>query len=212
MPFNIFDLVSTYSANHTSPHSQLLYELERTTYLRTLAPQMSSGHLQGRFLSLLSQLMQPQHILEIGTFTGYATLCLAEGLPTNGKISTIEVNPELAYISNDFFQRAGMEQQIHAYVGDAKEVIPTLESPFDMVFIDAGKAHNELYYEMVLPLVKKGGLIMTDNVLWRNKVVIGASDKDTKMIHAFNQKVQQDERVENILLPLRDGLLIARKK
>lgn len=200
-----------YCTAHSSPQSDLLYRLDRETHLKTLAPQMSSGELQGRFLSLLSKLMRPQHILEIGTFTGYATLCLAEGLAPAGKISTIEVNPEIRFISQKYFAESDYAAQIKSYTGDAKKIIPTLETPFDLVFIDAGKNHNDLYYEMVLPLVKTGGLIITDNVLWRNKVVVGATDRDTKTIQAFNEKTQNDKRVENILLPLRDGVLIARK-
>lgn len=203
--------ITQYCNAHTTSQSDLLYHLDRETHLKTLAPQMSSGELQGRFLSLLSQLMRPQNILEIGTFTGYATLCLAEGLAPDGKISTIEVNPEIRHISDKYFNQSDYAAQIHSYTGDAKDIIPTLETPFDLVFIDAGKNHNDLYYEMVLPLVRTGGLILTDNVLWRNKVVIGASDKDTQTIQAFNTKVQQDERVDNILLPLRDGVLIAKK-
>lgn len=203
--------ITQYCTTHTTSPSNLLYHLDRETHLKTLAPQMSSGELQGRFLSLLSQVMQPQHILEIGTFTGYATLCLAEGLAPEGKISTIEVNPEIRHISEKYFKQSDYAHQIEQYTGDARTIIPTLATPFDLVFIDAGKNHNDLYYEMVLPLVKTGGLILTDNVLWRNKVVTGATDKDTQIIHAFNKKVQQDERVENLLLPLRDGVLIARK-
>jgi len=200
-----------YCTNHSSPQSDLLYRLDRETHLKTLAPQMSSGELQGRFLSLLSKLMRPQHILEIGTFTGYATLCLAEGLPPAGKISTIEVNPEIRFISEKYFAESDYAEQIDSYTGDAKVIIPTLETPFDLVFIDAGKNHNDLYYEMVMPLVKTSGLIITDNVLWRNKVVTGATDRDTQTIQAFNEKVHNDTRVENLLLPVRDGVLIARK-
>lgn len=208
---DLLTAIHQYCTDHSTPQSDLLYRLDRETHLKTLAPQMSSGELQGRFLSLLSKLMRPQHILEIGTFTGYATLCLAEGLPPNGKISTIEVNPEIRHISEKYFRQSGYRKQIVSYTGDAQDIIPTLATPFDLVFIDAGKNHNDLYYEMVLPLVKTGGLIITDNVLWRNKVVLGATDRDTQVIHAFNEKVQHDERVENILLPLRDGVLIARK-
>ncbi|MFK7933352.1 MAG: O-methyltransferase [Saprospiraceae bacterium] len=200
-----------YCTAHSSPQSDLLYRLDRETHLKTLAPQMSSGELQGRFLSLLSKLMRPQHILEIGTFTGYATLCLAEGLAPDGKISTIEVNPEIRHISQKYFTESDYAAQIDSYTGDAKTIIPTLATPFDLVFIDAGKNHNDLYYEMVLPLVKTGGLIITDNVLWRNKVVMGATDRDTQTIQAFNEKVNNDTRVENLLLPVRDGVLIARK-
>jgi caffeoyl-CoA O-methyltransferase len=211
---NIIHFIHQYCQQHTSPQSEALHELERETNLKTLAPQMLSGHVQGQVLQLISQLMGPRRILEVGTFTGYAAICLAQGLPAHGKLITIEANPELEYISKKYFQKTGLEDKIDAMVGDAKQIIPTLGDTFDLVFIDAGKQDYAHFYDLVFDKVSIGGLIIADNVLWSGKVLrpeLIEKDKDTKMIHAFNQKIQQDERVENVLLPLRDGLIIARK-
>lgn len=211
---NIIQLIHQYCEQHTSPQSDALYELERETNLKTLAPQMLSGHLQGQLLQLISQLMRPKRILEIGTFTGYAAICMAQGLPDDGKLMTIEANPELEYISKKYFKKTGLDQKVEAIIGDAKQIIPTLTDTFDMVFIDAGKQDYAYFYDLVFDKVNIGGLIMADNVLWSRKVLdpeLIKKDKDTKTIHTFNNKIQQDERVENVLLPLRDGLIIARK-
>jgi len=203
-----------YCEEHTSPQSPLLNALERETHLKTLAPQMLSGHLQGHFLSLLSQLMQPTTILEIGTFTGYSAICLAQGLQAGGRLHTIEANPEMEYLIRDYLQRAGLEERISLHIGEAQQIIPTLEETFDLVFIDAGKQEYALFYDLVIERVRSGGLIIADNVLWSGKPLEPAlreQDADTAAIHQFNQKVQQDARVDNIMLPIRDGLLIARK-
>jgi len=200
-----------YCEAHTSAPSSILKELERETYLKTLAPQMMCGHLQGRLLSLLSRMRQPQQILEIGTFTGYAALCLAEGLAPGGQLHTIEVNEELAYLIRKYIQKAGMTEKITLHIGNAKEIIADLQPPFDIVFIDAGKADNVYYYERLLEYVRPGGLILVDNVLWSGKVVNATPDADTRSIMDFNALVHEDPRVENLLLPVRDGLIIAQK-
>ncbi len=173
---------------------------------------MLSGPLQGQMLRLLSQLLQPRTILEIGTFTGYSALCLAEGLAPDGKLYTIEGNPELEYLIRKYIQKAEQTEKIELIIGDAKAIIPDLPYEYDLVFIDAGKNDYAFYFDLVVDRVRPGGLILADNVLWSGKVLNGKYDKDTATIHAFNQKIQDDERVENILLPIRDGLIIARKR
>ncbi len=205
-------LLHAYCEAHTTPQSEVLYELERETNLKTLAPQMISGHLQGQFLTLVSQLQRPKAMLEIGTFTGYAAICLAQGLAEGGLLHTIEANRELEHIITKYITKAGLNDKIQLHLGKAEEIIPTLDVMFDLVFIDAGKQQNALFYDMILDKVNPGGLILIDNVLWSGKVVMGEQDPDTQVIRAFNDKVNNDERVENILLPIRDGLLIARKR
>lgn len=204
-------LLHQYCEQHSSPQDAVLYELERETYLKTLAPQMLSGQLQGQLLRFISQLQQPKTILEIGTFTGYAAICLAQGLPEDGVMHAIEVNEELVYIIEKYFKKAGLENKIFLHVGDAQSIIPLLKTSFDLVFIDAGKHHNALYYDMIIDRLNPGGLIIVDNVLWDGKVVNQQRDKDTAAIHAFNQKIQADERVEKLMLPVRDGILIVRR-
>ncbi|GAB5552374.1 MAG: O-methyltransferase [Saprospiraceae bacterium] len=203
-----------YCETHSSPHSNLLYELERETYLKTLAPQMLSGQLQGRILSMISQLKQPKTILEIGTFTGYATLCLAEGLVENGEIITIEANPEVAYFIEKYKQKAGLENQIINITGRAEAVIPTLNQTFDLAFIDAGKRDYAHHFDLVIDRMNPGGILLADNVLWSGKVLQTPEqqDADTQLLDAFNKKIQADDRIENILLPIRDGLTVMRKK
>ncbi len=206
------DRITEYCENHSSPQPPLLYELERETYLKTLAPQMISGHLQGRLLGLLSSLLQPKVILEIGSFTGYATLCLAEGLPEDGRLHTIEANEEMGPMIRRYIEKAGLENKVQLHIGKAQEVIPELEGQFDMVFIDAGKLDYARHYDLIIDRVNPGGLILADNVLWNGKVVFPNKDKDAKTLDAFNKKIREDDRVETIILPLRDGLTIARKK
>ena len=205
--------LNLYCEAHTTAQPAILHQLERETHLKTLAPQMLSGHLQGQFLAMLSKICRPRAILEIGAFTGYAAICLAQGLPEGGTLHTIEANPELEYLIRKYISLAGLDEKIHLHIGDAREVIPALPGPFDMVFIDAGKQDYIQYYDLVIDKVPRGGLIIADNVLWSGKVVSDEreQDQDAVSIHQFNEKVQRDERVENIMLPLRDGLLIARK-
>lgn len=212
MPREI-DALGAYCERWSTAQSTLLHELERETHLKTLAPQMMSGHLQGRLLSLLSQLCQPRVILEVGTFTAYATLCLAEGLPPGGRLHTIEVNEELAYLIRKYIRRAGGEDRIQLHLGDAAELIPQIEGDFDLVFIDAGKMDYARHYDLVIDRLRPGGLLLADNVLWSGKIVDRLhDDPDAQILHAFNQKVQADERVDNLILPIRDGLSIARKR
>ncbi|MCG8328859.1 MAG: O-methyltransferase [Chitinophagales bacterium] len=212
---NILRPIHDYCERLSTPPSQVLYELERETHLKTLAPQMLSGKLQGQLLQLISQLQQPQRILEIGTFTGYASICLAQGLAEEGILHTIEANPELEYIIRKYIAKAGLEKKINLHIGNAKNIIPGLKEQFDLIFLDAGKQHYAFYYDLVFDMVKPGGLILADNVLWSGKVTdaeLVKKDADTRLLHEFNVKVQQDKRVENVLLPLRDGLLVVRKR
>jgi len=201
-----------YCAKHSSKESDLLLELERETYLKTLAPQMMSGSLQGRMLSMISKLTRPSNILEIGTFTGYGTLCLSEGLRPMGKITTLEVNKELQNISSKYFLKSPFKDQIHSILGNALDIIPELLGPFDLVYIDAGKQNNADYLELVISKMEKNGLILIDNTLWSGKVIQSAKDQKTLGIDLFNKKVLSDSRLEALILPIRDGLSILRLK
>jgi caffeoyl-CoA O-methyltransferase len=203
-----------YVCLHTSDEPQILYELNRETHLKVLQPRMLSGHFQGRLLSMISKLISPTNILEIGTYTAYSTLCLLEGLNKNGKITTIDINEELEDIVRKYISKAEAEQKIDYQIGDAIEIIPTLNQEFDLVFIDADKTNYVNYYNLVFDKVKSGGFILTDNVLWSGKVIqpLKKDDLDTKIILEFNEMVKNDDRVETILLPIRDGLMLTRKK
>lgn len=203
-----------YSEEHTSEESGLLRKVNRQTHLQVLKPRMLSGHLQGRLLAMFSQMIRPQQVLEIGTYTGYSALCLAEGLQPGGTLHTIDKNEELEDTVRGYFEEAGLQENIRFYIGNALDIIPTIKATFDLVFIDADKINNARYYDMVIGNVRKGGYIIADNVLWSGKVLEKYRkklDEDTAALLAFNKKVQDDERVENILLPVRDGLLVARK-
>ncbi len=211
MNFSLQKIVK-YCDNFTTSQPRHLYELERETNLKTLAPQMLSGHYQGQILQMFSKMMRPERILEIGTFTGYATQCLAAGLVEGGKVHTIEANEELRYIIENGFKKAGVSNKIQLHIGNAKEIIPTLTDIFDIVFIDAGKTDYATYFDLVINKVRSGGLILADNVLWSGKVVMENHDKDTRALHEFNQKVHNDDRVENSILPIRDGIMMIVKK
>jgi len=207
--------IQEYCDRISSPETEVLKELNRETYAKVLSPRMLSGHFQGRLLSMLSHMIRPNRILEIGTYTGYSAICMAEGLAENGKLITIDVNPELETRIRNYISKAGMENKIQFIVGDAYQIIRTLPDNFDMVFIDADKQNYKKYYDLVIDRVNPGGFIISDNVLWSGKVVDEVSlakDKDTINLNAFNEYVSADTRVEKILLPVRDGLLIARKK
>lgn len=206
-------LVDNYCAEVTSAEPSLLYELNRQTHLKMVNPRMLSGHFQGRLLSMLSAMIQPKRILEIGTYTGYAALCLAEGLAQDGILYTIDINEELEDFTRSFLDKSPYKDQIRFLIGDATEIIPTLDEEFDLVFIDADKRNYPAYYELVLPKVRKGGFIFSDNVLWSGKVVGDKAkfDKDTRILDDFNHAIQNDSRVENVLLPIRDGIMIAKK-
>ncbi len=208
----IDEKLSAYSEAFSEKESDLLKELNRETNLKISQPRMLSGHIQGRLLSFLSKIKQPQSILEIGTYTGYSALCLAEGLTENGKLITIDPNEETNHFAKQFINRSAFKNNIELITGQAHVVIPTLAQKFDLVFIDADKKNYAWYYELVIDKVNKGGLIIADNVLWSGKVVEKQMDTDTQAIHDFNQKINNDERIENLLLPVRDGLMLMRKR
>lgn len=203
--------IDRYSGEHTSPESELLANLNRETHAKVMSPRMLSGHLQGRMLSLLSHLQHPKRILEIGTYTGYSALCLAEGLAEDGQLHTVDINEELEDFAKSYFDKSPYGNKIVQHIGNALEIIPTMNETWDMVFIDADKRNYLKYYEMVLPKMQKGGVILCDNVLWSGKIVDeNAKDKDTVALRELNDFIQNDSRVENILLPIRDGVMAAR--
>ena len=202
-----------YADEHTSKESPLLHKINRETHLEVLHPRMLSGPLQGRTLSMLSTMIRPKHILEIGTYTGYSALCLAEGLQEDGTLFTIDVNHELEDRVRKYFAQSEFEQQIDYRIGNALNVIPEIKVELDMVFIDADKVNYSKYYDLIFDKIPKGGFIIADNVLWSGKVVEVNSkkDEDTSALIAFNDKVQNDKRVSNVLLPIRDGLMVIKK-
>lgn len=204
--------IEDYATQHSENEPFLLQELTKRTFLNVLQPRMLSGHFQGRLLSLLSKLVKPKTILEIGTYTGYATLCLAEGLPPDGILHTIDVNEELQDLQRDFFNRSGKGNQIIQHLGQALDIIPTLNTKFDLVFIDADKKNYANYFDLVIERMNQGGIILSDNVLWSGKVVeeVKQNDKQTQALMAYNQKIKNDPRVETLLLPIRDGLTVSR--
>jgi len=202
-----------YVTEHSSAVSPLLSQIDRETHLEVLQPRMLSGHFQGRVLSMLAQLLKPTSILEIGTYTGYSALCLAEGLSPDGKLITIDVNEELAPRVRGYFQASAYAQQIDYRIANAAQIIPTLPYTFDLIFIDADKQQYPLYYEQALEKLKPGGFILIDNVLWSGKVLdTQHQDKDSVLLRELNLKISQDVRVEKVLLPIRDGLYLIRKK
>ena len=203
--------IQQYSEAHTSPPSVILQKIDRDTHANVLMPRMLSGQLQGRFLSMISHMIKPDAILEIGTYTGYSAICLCEGLSPHGKLITIDLNEELESRVRRSFEKANLSSRIDYRIGDARQLIPTLHELFDLVFIDADKENYSLYFDLVIDKIKSGGYILADNVLWSGKVVQPKPDKDTRALLAFNTKIQSDPRVENILLPIRDGLMLMRK-
>jgi predicted O-methyltransferase YrrM len=205
--------LSHYAELFSSAENNILAELNRETHAKILMPRMLSGHLQGRILSMFSYMLKPSLILEIGTYTGYSAICLAEGLKENGLLHTIDINDELTPLVNSYIKKAGFSEKIKTHSGNALEIIPGIEGNFDLVFIDADKVNYSNYFDMVFERVRPGGIIIADNVLWSGKVLEPAEDmdKDTRAIHSFNQKVRSDGRVECVLLPVRDGLLVIRK-
>jgi predicted O-methyltransferase YrrM len=200
-----------YAEDHTSTETDLLRRINRDTHARVMAPRMLSGHLQGRLLSMISKMIRPQRILEIGTYTGYSAICLAEGLTSDGHLTTVDINEELEESVRRNFEEAGLSGKITYIIGNAKRVIPTLMEEFDLVFIDADKESYSEYYNMVIDKVKPGGIILADNVLWSGKVLMDKKDKDTRAIVTFNEMIKNDSRVEKILLPVRDGIFMIRK-
>ncbi|MDB5135751.1 MAG: O-methyltransferase [Mucilaginibacter sp.] len=202
-----------YLEDHCDPEPLELQKINRETYLKVLQPHMLSGHYQGRLLSLLSKMMQPKLILEIGAFTGYATICLAEGLAEDGIIHTIEVNREMEEMLNKHFKSTNVDKKIRLHFGHAEQIIVQMvDRNFDMVFIDADKKNNLLYFNLIFDKVRSGGLIIIDNVLWKGKVYGNENDADTRSIRELNEHVANDTRVEKLILPVRDGIMIIRKK
>ena len=200
-----------YAESHSSPESSLLKRINRETYATLLMPRMLSGHLQGRFLAMISKMIKPHRILEIGTYTGYSALCLAEGLTPHGKLVTLDINEELEERVRAYFKESGFEDRIDYQVGDALEIIPALSGLFDLVWIDADKENYTQYYDLVIDKVPSGGFILADNVLWSGKILEAKPDKSTIAVKAFNKKILEDERVEKVLAPIRDGILMMRK-
>lgn len=205
--------IEEYCELHTTPESQLLNRLNRETNLKVLRPRMLSGKLQGAFLAMISRMIKPSYILEIGTYTGYSALCLAEGLTSSGELHTIEIDEELEDISRKYFKESSFHSQIHLHIGDANTIIPTLPHQWDLVFIDAEKKDYKKYFDLIFPNLRNGGIILIDNVLWSGKVVeeVAHNDYDTQAILAFNDYIQQYEGVINLTLPFRDGILMVEK-
>ncbi len=206
--------IDNYAVAHSQEEPALLKELARETWQKVLAPRMLSGHFQGRILAMLSKLIRPHSILEIGTYTGYSALCMAEGLAEDGVLHTIDRNEELYDLQYKYFQRSPYKHQIKQYVGDAQDIIESLEGPFDLVFIDADKHNYSKYFHAVIPKMKSGGIILSDNVLWSGKVIEhpDPKDEDTQALIAYNKLLKEDDRVETVLLPIRDGLTLSRVK
>ena len=205
--------IFNYSLSKSSKEPKILNDLNRETHLKILNPRMLSGHYQGRILSLVSKIIKPKTVLEIGTYTGYSTICLSEGLDKNGSIHTIDHNEELLVIQNKYFKKAGISEKVKQYTGDATKIIKKLNLDFDLVFIDADKENYPLYFDLIIEKVKPGGVIIADNILWSGKILEKVEEEDyaTKSIIEFNNKVNNDDRVETIMLPIRDGLSLIRK-
>lgn len=208
------EIIDDYVVNHSQKEPELLQQLNKETWQKVLNPRMLSGGYQGRILAMISKLIQPKTILEIGTYTGYSALCLAEGLQKNGMLFTIDKNEELEDFAKKYFGKSSYNSQIKQLIGNAMDIIPTLNEKFDLVFIDADKSNYSTYFNMVIGKMNSGGVILSDNVLWSGKVVaeIEPNDKDTKALIDYNEMLNNDDRIETILLPIRDGLSISRVK
>lgn len=204
--------IQQYAEDFTSPEDETLKELKRETYVKVLMPRMLSGHIQGKWLSMVSHMISPKIILEIGTYTGYSAICLAKGLQKNGKLITIDINEELETMVRKYFEKANLTTVIDYKIGNALQIIPIINEKIDLVFIDADKENYSNYFDLVIDKVNSGGFILADNVLWSGKILEDKKDKDTAAIHFFNEKIKNDSRVEQILLPIRDGILVIRKK
>lgn len=206
--------IQKYADEHTTHESSVLRELNEETTSSIPFPSMLSGHMQGRILTMISRMIKPKYILEIGTYTGYSAICLSEGLQDDGKLFTIDINDKLEEINKRYFEKAGVTNKVEKILGNALEIIPELKYNFDLVFIDADKTNYSNYYDIVINKMPAGGIILADNVLWSGKILADEKDMDadTKALSEFNKKIMSDDRVENILLPVRDGLMIIRKK
>ena len=205
--------IYNYIHNHSSDESDILYELRRETELKCLNPIMLSGKIQGNFLAIISKLIKPFNVLEIGTYTGYSTLCIAKGLNPAGMIHTIDKNEELLQIQNKYFEKSGLRNQIKQYTGDALAIIPKLKFDFDMVFLDADKENYVKYLELISPILKPGGVLLTDNVLWHGKILESSENQDrvTRLIDNFNKKIIEDKSLKTVMLPIRDGISLTLK-
>lgn len=207
----INEKIQQYAEGHTSPEPAVLKELNQQTHENFELPQMLSGHLQGRFLSMVSRMVRPEHVLDIGTYTGYSAICFAEGLQEGGLVHTIDINEDLKEMAEAYFEKAGVKEKVKFYAGNAREIIPTLGVAFDLVFIDADKSYYPDYFDMVIDKVNSGGWIIADNVLWSGRVLDEDKEMRTQRLDEYNKKVLKDDRVRNILVPIRDGLNIAQK-
>ena len=205
--------IYNYIDNHSSDESDIIYELRRETELKCLNPLMISGKIQGNFLAIISKLIKPFNVLEIGTYTGYSTLCIAEGLNPEGMIHTIDKNEELLQIQNKYFEKSGLRNQIKQYTGDALAIIPKLKFDFDMVFLDADKENYVKYLELISPILKPGGVLLTDNVLWHGKILESSANQDrvSRLIDNFNKKIVKDKSLKTMMLPIRDGISLTLK-
>ena len=206
--------IDNYSVSHSQKEPQILQQLTKETWQKVVNPRMLSGAFQGRVLSMISKLIQPKNILEIGTYTGYSAICIAEGLQEHASIDTIDKNEELADLQNKYFEKSGFRNKIIQHVGLALEIIPTIHKKFDLVFIDADKSNYSNYFHLIIDKMNKGGVILSDNVLWSGKVVekLDPKDQDTKALLEYNKLLNTDKRIETVLLPIRDGLTISRVK
>ncbi|HNL83947.1 MAG TPA: O-methyltransferase [Chitinophagales bacterium] len=204
--------IEEYIQQHTSEEMEVLAQLNRQTNTDVLMPQMLSGNVQGQFLQMISQLLRPSRVLEIGTYTGYSAICLAQGLAENGQLVTIDINEELEDMVRSFFDKAGLQDKIKYIIGNATEVIKKLDESWDLVFIDADKQNYSTYYHLVIDKVRSGGFVLADNVLWSGRITDVKKDKDTQKLAEFNQMVQQDSRVDNVIVSIRDGIMMIRKK
>ena len=211
--FTDAEALDRYLVEHSQEEDPVLKELARQTYLKEVHPRMLTGHIMGSFLTMFSKLMAPERILEIGTYTGYSAICLARGMRKGGKLITIEINDELRGTAIEYFKKAGLEEQINLINGDALEVIPSLKGSFDLVFLDAHKDNYPNYYNLIIERVSAGGYILADNVLWGGKVLDDKLlDQTTRTIDQFNKMITSDERVDNLCLPLRDGVMVIKKR
>ncbi|MBL4605429.1 MAG: class I SAM-dependent methyltransferase [Flavobacteriaceae bacterium] len=206
--------IDQYIVNHSQKEPKILQELSKETWQKVLNPRMLSGAFQGRVLSMISKLVKPKNVLEIGTYTGYSAICIAEGLAPEGQIDTLDKNEELEDLQNTYFEKSGFRNQIVQHFGNALEILPTLNKKYDLVFIDADKSNYSNYYHLIIDKMNQGGIILSDNVLWSGKVVqkLDPKDVDTKALLEYNTLVNSDDRIETVLLPIRDGLMISRVK
>ena len=203
--------IENYAISHTEKESALLAELNRETWAKVMNPRMLSGHLQGRVLSMFSKMICPQNIIEIGTYTGYSALCMAEGLQEEGTLQTLDINEEYSSIAESYFKRSNYSKNIKTHIGNALEIIPNLDCTFQLAFIDADKENYSNYFDLIIEKIDKNGYIIADNVLWSGKVLNSEKDMETEALDLYNKKVFSDSRIQTILLPIRDGLMISRK-